>query len=133
MRQHKEHTIYDIRFVLGLIMIGSGIFMFVAGGFPTEHENETAQYYMNTMETTGYFVPMLAIVKINCGLSFITKLIMPFSLIIFMSLSVNLVILHLFLEPFTEFPANFIYLMNVILIVKHLLVYHNLLQAKTVA
>ena len=37
--------------------------MFVAGGFPTEFEYETAQYFMNTMEATGYFVPMLAIVK----------------------------------------------------------------------
>lgn len=55
-------------------MIGSGIFMFVAGGFSTEHENETARL-----------------------------------------------------------PANFIFLINVVLMVKHLLDYRNLLQAKTVA
>ncbi|MFE6169326.1 hypothetical protein ACFVP8_15870 [Viridibacillus arvi] len=113
-------------------MIGSCIFMFVAGDFPTEHENETAQYYVNTMEAAGYFVPMLAIVKIICGLSFITKRLKLFSLIIFMSLSVNMVMFHLFLETFTGFPANFIFLMNVVLMVKHLLDYRNLLQAKTV-
>ncbi|MEO4055441.1 hypothetical protein [Solibacillus sp. CAU 1738] len=114
-------------------MIESGIFMFVAGGFPTEHENETAQYYMNTMEATGYFAPMLVIVEIICGISFITKRFMPFALIIFMSLSVNMVMFHLFLVPFTGCPAYSIFLMNVVLMVKHLLDYRNLLQAKTVA
>ena len=93
-------------------MIGSDIFIFVAGGFPTEHENETTQNYMNTMEATGYFVPMLAIVQIICGLSFITKRFMPFALIIFMSLTVNMVMFHLFLEPFTGFSAYFIFLIN---------------------
>lgn len=88
---------------------------------------------MNKMESPGYFVPMLAIVNIICGLSFIAKRLMPFSLIIFKSLSVNLVMFHLFLEPFKGFPANFLFLMNVVLMVEHLLDYRNLLQAKTVA
>ncbi|MGE7843779.1 hypothetical protein ACQKNX_23730 [Lysinibacillus sp. NPDC093712] len=82
---------------------------------------------MNTMEPTGYFVPMLAIIKINCGLSFITKRLMPFSLIIFMSQSVDLVVFHLFLKPFTGFPANYFFLMKVVLMVKHLLDYRSLL------
>lgn len=122
-----------VRFLLGLMMIGSGIFMFVAGGFPTEYENQTAQAYMNAMEATGYFVPMLAIVKIICGLSFVTKRYMPLMLIIFMSISFNMVIFHLFLEPLTGFPAYFIFLMNVVLMVKHLPDYRNLIQSKSVA
>lgn len=122
-----------VRFLLGFMMIGSGIFMLVVGGFPTEYENETAQLYMNGMEATGYFVPMLAIVKIICGLSFVTKRFIPLALIIFMPLSVNMVVFHLFLEPLTGFPAYFIFLMNVVLMVKHLPDYRNLLQAKTVA
>lgn len=36
-------------------------------------KSETAQLYMHAMEETSYFVPLLAIVKIICGLSFITK------------------------------------------------------------
>ncbi|MGE7024351.1 hypothetical protein [Solibacillus cecembensis] len=133
MRQNKEQTIYDYPFRTWFDYDWFRIFIFVAGGFPTEHENETAQYCMNTMEATGYLIPMLAIVKIICRLSFIAKRLMPFSLIIFMSLSVNLVMFHLFLEPFTGFPSNFIFLMNVVLMVKHLLDYRNLLQAKKVA
>jgi len=54
---------------------------------------------------------------------------MPFSLIIFMSLSVNLVMFHLFLEPFTGFSANSLFLMKVVLMEKHLLIYRSLLHA----
>ena len=125
------NIIYTIvRFILGFMMIGSGILMLVTGGFLTEYENETAQRYMHAMEETSYFVPMLAIVKIICGLSFVTKRLMPLALIIFMSLSLNMVMFHLFLEPLTGFPAYFIFLMNVFLMVNHLTDYRPLLRAK---
>ncbi|MER2049504.1 MAG: hypothetical protein ABTA23_14755 [Solibacillus sp.] len=127
---NKLYTI--VRFLLGFMMIGSGIFMFVAGGFPTEYENETAQLYMNAMEETGFFIPMLAIVKIICGLSFVTKRFMPLALLIFMSLAVNMVVFHIFLEPFTGFPAYFIFIMTVFLMVRNLPDYRNLLQAKAI-
>lgn len=61
---------------------------------------------------------------------FLIKRLMPFSLIIFMSLSVNLVMFHLFLELFTGFSANSLFLMKVVLMVKHLLIYRSLLHAK---
>ena len=127
---NKLYTV--VRFLLGFMMIGSGIFMFVAGGFPTEYENETAQLYMNAMEETGFFIPMLAIVKIICGLSFVTKRFMPLALLIFMSLAVNMVVFHIFLEPFTGFPAYFIFIMTVFLMVRNLPDYRNLLQAKAI-
>ncbi|MBD7945475.1 hypothetical protein MKZ20_19800 [Psychrobacillus sp. FSL K6-2684] len=127
---NKLYTI--VRFLLGFMMIGSGIFMFVAGGFTTEYENETAQLYMNAMEETGFFIPMLAIVKIICGLSFVTKRFMPLALLIFMSLAVNMVVFHIFLEPFTGFPAYFIFIMTVFLMVRNFPDYRNLLQAKAI-
>lgn len=120
-----------IRFILGIMMIGSGIFMLVIGGFPTEYDNEIAQQYMNAMEKTGYFVPLLAIVKIICGLSFVTKRFMPLTLVIFMSILLNMVLFHLVLEPFTGVPAYIIFMMNVFLMVKHLPDYQHLLQAKS--
>lgn len=57
---------------------------------------------------------------------------MPLALIIFMSISINMVLFHLFLEPFTGFPAYFIFIMNVFLMVKHLPDYRHLLQMNTV-
>ncbi|ASV69656.1 DUF3185 domain-containing protein [Cytobacillus kochii] len=119
-----------IRLFLGIAMIGSGAMMLVISGFPTEYENATATLYMNAMEETVYFVPFLAIVKIICGLAFVSKRFMPLALIVFISISINMVAFHLFLEPLTGVPAYFIFAMNVYLMVKHLPDYRNLLQAK---
>lgn len=128
----KGNILYTIiRLLLGVMMIGSGIMMLVSGGFPTEYDNANATLYMNAMEETGYFVPFLAIVKIICGLAFVTNRFVPLALIIFMSLSLNMVVFHLFLEPFTGVPAYLIFAMNVYLMVKHLPDYRNLLQAKS--
>ena len=128
----KGNVLYTIiRIVLGLMMMGSGAMMLVMGEFPTEYNNATATLYMNAMEETAYFLPFLAIVKIICGLAFVTKRFVPLALLIFMSLSINMVVFHLFLEPFTGVPAYLIFAMNIFLMVKHLPDYRNLLQAKS--
>lgn len=128
---NKLYTI--IRIVLGGMMIGSGIMMLVLGGFPTEYGNAVAAQYMNTLVDMKYFVPLLAIVKILCGLSFATKRFMSMGLVIFASISLNMVLFHIFLEPVTGIPAYLIFAMNIYLMVKHLPHYKALLQSKQLA
>ncbi|MFJ7367307.1 hypothetical protein ACIQWQ_24850 [Peribacillus frigoritolerans] len=127
----KLNLLYNtIRIIFGLIIIGSGIGMLVLGGFPIEYENSTAKLYMDALEALGYFVPFLALVKIVSGVAFVTKRFVPLGLVIFMPVSVNMVVFHIFLEPTTGVGAYFILLMNTYLMFKHIEDYRPLLKAK---
>lgn len=128
-KQNKVPTI--IRIIFGLMMIGSGIGMFVLGGFPIEYENPSADQYMVALVETGYFVPFLAVVKIVCGLAFFTNRFVPLALIIFMPVSINMVVFHISLEQITGVGAYMILAMNVYLMVKNIEAYRPLLKMKS--
>ena len=126
------NKIYTIaRIVFGLMMIGSGLAMLILGGFPTEYENAIAQVYMNALEETGFFIPLLAIVKIVCGVAWVSNRFVPLALVIFMPVSVNMVIFHLALEPLTGVGAYVIFILNIYIMVKNLPSYKMLLKSKT--
>lgn len=127
----KQILIYKIvRIFFGVMMIGSGIGMIVMGGFPIEYENESANQFMQAMVDTRYFVLFLALVKIVCGLAFITNRFLPLALVIFMPVSVNMVIFHIFLEPMTGVGAYMVLIMNLFLMFKNIEAYRPLLKMK---
>ena len=117
-----------VRIIFGVMMVGSGIGMIILGGFPIEYENASANQFMNAMVETGYFVLFLALVKIVCGLAFLTNRFLPLALIIFMPVSVNMVVFHIVLEQVTGIGAYMILAMNVYLMVKNIEAYRPLLK-----
>lgn len=119
-----------VRVIFGVMMVGSGIGMIVLGGFPIEYENATANQFMQAMVETGYFVLFLALVKIVCGIAFITNRFLPLALVIFMPVSINMVMFHIFLEPITGIGAYMVLAMNVYLMVKNIEAYRPLLKMK---
>lgn len=119
-----------VRVIFGVMMVGSGIGMIVLGGFPIEYENATANQFMQAMVETGYFVLFLALVKIVCGIAFITNRFLPLALVIFMPVSINMVMFHIFLEPITGIGAYIVLAMNVYLMVKNIEAYRPLLKMK---
>ncbi|MEK4424650.1 hypothetical protein [Solibacillus sp. FSL K6-1523] len=119
-----------VRIIFGVMMVGSGIGMIILGGFPIEYENIAANQYMTALVDTGYFVLFLALVKIVCGIAFITNRYLPLALIIFMPVSVNMVVFHIFLEQLTGFGAYFILIMNTYLMFKNIDAYRPLLKMR---
>lgn len=119
-----------VRVIFGVMMVGSGIGMIVLGGFPIEYENAAANQFMQAMVETGYFVLFLALVKIVCGIAFITNRFLPLALVIFMPVSINMVMFHIFLEPITGIGAYMVLAMNVYLMVKNIEAYRPLLKMK---
>ena len=126
---NKIYTI--VRIVFGIMIIGSGAMMLFTGEFPTEYENANATIYMDALEHSGFFVPLLAITKIICGIALVSKRFIPMALVIFMPISVNMVLFHLTLEPVTGVGAYIIFIMNLFLMFKHKEDYASLLQAKS--
>ncbi len=127
-KQNRVATI--VRIIFGVMMVGSGIGMIILGGFPIEYENASANQFMQAMVETGYFVLFLALVKIVCGIAFITNRFLPLALIIFMPVSINMVVFHIFLEQVTGIGAYMILLMNVYLMVKNIEAYRPLLKMR---
>ncbi|MFF3101164.1 hypothetical protein [Viridibacillus arvi] len=119
-----------VRIIFGVMMVGSGIGMIVLGGFPIEYENVSANQFMQAMVETGYFVLFLALVKIVCGIAFITNRFLPLALVIFMPVSINMVMFHIFLEPVTGIGAYMVLIMNAYLMVKNIEAYRPLLKMK---
>ncbi|MFJ7737693.1 hypothetical protein ACIQ2D_15370 [Lysinibacillus sp. NPDC097287] len=119
-----------VRIIFGVMMVGSGIGMIILGGFPIEYENVSANQFMIAMVDTGYFVLFLALVKIVCGIAFITNRFLPLALVIFMPVSINMVMFHIFLEPVTGVGAYMILAMNVFLMVKNIESYRPLLKMR---
>jgi len=87
-----------IRILGGLVLLIFGInkfFTFITMPPPPE---AAAQFY-GALLNTGYIMPMVALVEIVAGISWITNKYVPFTTLLMAPISVNIVSFHLFLAP----------------------------------
>lgn len=128
MNKMKIYTI--LRIVFGLMITGSGIGMLFGLTADMEYPSASANDFMNALEATGYFMPFLAIVKIACGLALIFNRFAKVALVIFMPVSINMVMFHIFLEFASGIPAYVILALNTYLLFKNLDDYRSMLKIK---
>lgn len=124
----KIYTI--LRIVFGLMITGSGIGMLFGLTADMEYPSASANDFMNALEATGYFMPFLAIVKISCGLALTFNRFAKVALVIFMPVSINMVMFHIFLEFASGIPAYVILALNTYLLFKNLDDYRSMLKIK---
>ena len=80
-----------IFFVFGL----TGFFEFL----PVPEMGGKAGAYMGGLAGTGYFFPVLKLVEVTTGLLLLTRFYSPLALVILSPVVVQILLLHVFLEP----------------------------------
>lgn len=128
MNKNKFYTI--ARIIFGFMITGSGIAMLLGLTANMEYPNASANNFLNAFEAAGYFMPFLGIVKIICGLALIFNRFAKLALVIFMPVSINMTMFHIFLEFAAGIPAYVILALNTYLLFKNLDDYRSMLTIK---
>ena len=94
----KKYFSVIARVLLGLIFLITGlnkIFWFA----PVPPMSAGMTSFMNALKATGYFMPFLGIVEIIAGSLFLVNRLLAFALILLAPVLLNILMVHIFLEP----------------------------------
>lgn len=106
-----------VRILLGIILIVFGankIYTFI----PLPQPPAEASDFLDSLMDTGYMLTLIAILEICIGLMLILKLWVPFSLLVLVPISVNILLFHLFLDVPGIGAAIVVVALNAILLYK---------------
>lgn len=94
----KKYLPVVLRILLGLIFLITGLnklFWFA----PVPPMSAPMTSFMNSLKATGYFMPFLGIVEITAAVLFLANRMMPFALLLAAPVLLNILMVHIFLEP----------------------------------
>lgn len=104
-----------IRTLIGLLLLFASISYFL-NLFDEPVLTGNMKTFNDGLEASGYLVPLVKIVELICGLSFITGKFTRLTYILLMPVSVNILFTHLFLAPEGIPLAAFLLLGNIFLL-----------------
>ncbi len=119
-----------IRTLIGALLLFASISYFV--GFNQEDEKPTGVLatFMTGVMASTYLMPLAKIVELICGLSFISgRYVTLFSLVL-LPVSLNILLIHAFMEPKEIGIGLFLLLGNLFLIYKNWNNYKTVFTAK---
>ena len=126
----NKKVYHVLRIILGLIITASGAgVLFELMPMPAFSSN-SANEFMKSLEATGYFMPFLSIVKIACGLALVSNRFVNLALVIFMPVSINMMMFHIFLDITSIMGALMIFGINVYLLIYYFKDYRAILKIK---
>lgn len=105
-----------IRILVGLMLVVFGANKFF-NFIPMEPATPQLGAFMMALVSAGYIMPMVAVVEILIGVSFLVNRYVALSLVLLAPLSVNFVGINLAFTPEGVAPALFVFIANVYLIV----------------
>lgn len=127
MIKKKSTTI--IRIIFGLMLLGfavSGLLNLM----PAPQYAGEANDFMNALIKTGYIMVIVLLLKLLVGISLLINRFVPLALVLFMPISVNMFLFHLFLDIASIPPALVILILNSYLLFAYLEKYKPFLEAK---
>jgi putative oxidoreductase len=87
------------RVLLGLIFFVFGLMGLFNLIPPPPNLPEKLQSFTNGLVATGYFMPFLKSTEVVCGLLLLVGAFVPLALIVLAPIIINILLVHLFLEP----------------------------------
>lgn len=109
-----------LRIILGLGLIFFGLGKLIHFNFlPNPTFDEDASLFMDSLNNTGYVLPVVAILEIFVGILLVFNKWVSFALILLVPITVNVLLFHLFLDSPGLILAIVVVLLNGILIYKH--------------
>ncbi len=94
----KNKIFMGVRILFGLMMVNSGLNKFLVY-MPMPEMAEAAGNLMGAFFASGYIFPLVAIVEILAGALIITKKFNALGAVLMMPVTVNIFLVHAFLDP----------------------------------
>ncbi|MAP55718.1 DoxX family membrane protein [Altibacter sp.] len=116
-----------LRILLGLILLFFGLNKFI-DFMPMFEMPNAAANFLESLKSSGYVFYVVAILELTVGLLLLINKWVPFALILFAPISINILLFHLFLDVSDVIVAIVITVFNAILIYKYWRAYRPLFQ-----
>lgn len=118
-----------VRVLMGLLFIfGSIAFFLKLGGEPQLEGN--MKTYFDGLVASGYFLPLLKITELICGIVLVAGRFVPLALVILAPIIINILFVHIFLERSGLPVAVFLVVANIFLAYAYWEKFKPLLEAK---
>ena len=118
-----------LSFLLALILIFFGLNKFIQFDFiPLPPVPEEATSFMKSLSATGYILPVVGVFEIFIGVLLLLRKWVPFSLLLLVPITFNVLLFHLFLNMSGILPAIITAVITIILIFKYWKAYRPLFQ-----
>ncbi len=114
-----------LRTLLGALLLFAGLdyfFHFTGTHIPTG----VMKTVMDGFMATKYLMPLVKIIEILVGLAFISGKFMKLAVIVLLPISVNILLIHVFLEPNELAIGLFVFLVNILFVYDNRDSYKNL-------
>jgi len=108
-------TTIIIRTLIGALLLFAAISYFFQL-FPEPPLAGNMKIFNDGIKASIYLMPMVKMVELLCGISFITGKFTRITYIILMPISINILFTHIFLAPEGVVVASFLFLGNVFLL-----------------
>ena len=108
-------TTLIVRILIGILLLFASISYFFQL-FPEPPLAGNMKIFNDGIKASIYLMPMVKIVELLCGLSFIIGKFNRITFIILMPISINILFTHIFLAPEGIAVATFLFLGNVFLL-----------------
>lgn len=107
-------AILIVRILIGLLFVSSSIVV-LFDLVPQPELQGDMKRFTEGLEASGYLMPMIKIVELACGVAFLAGRFIPLATVIIFPVSVNILMVHLFLDPAGLPVAIFLILGNLFL------------------
>ena len=87
-----------VRVLLGLLLLFSSI-SYLFHLFPEPVMTGNLGIFMNGLKASGYLLYLVKVTELLCGLAFVIGIWVPLATVIIFPITLNIVLLHLFLIP----------------------------------
>ena len=116
-----------LRIILALALLVFGLNKFI-GFMPAPEFPENADNFMDSLQATGYVLPIVGAFEIFIAFLLLINKWVPFALLLLAPITLNIVLFHLFLDLPEIWGAIVVTVINIILIYKYWKVYRPLFQ-----
>lgn len=124
----KDKIFLGIQVISGLMLVVFGLNKFLQF-IPMPPPPQLMGEYMSALFATGFIFPIIAVIQIIAGISFVTNKFSAFMAIIIMPVMINAFLAHLFLDPAGIGGSLFLVVAIIIVMLRFKERYRSIFQA----
>jgi len=122
-------AVVAVRWLLGVLLLTASVTFLLKLVTPPPMEG-AMKTFTDGMAATGYMLPTVKVIELLCGLAFVTGRFVPLATVVLAPITVNIVGVHVFLDPKGLPVALFVLGANLFLAYARRDVFRPLLKAK---
>lgn len=118
-----------VRVLLGLLFLFGSVVYFLKL-FPQPELKGDMKVFNEGLAASGYIMNVVKAIELLCGLAFVSGFFVPLATVVIFPISVNILLVHIFLAPENLPVALFVMAANLFLAYNYRQKYQPMLQAK---